>query len=287
MVHATREPAGSLVSVLLLVLTIALLPCRILYSQSSDRPQATATQAMGVPAGPGRCSVDIGGRVGSGSGVTVWIGPDCSVVPVKADPPPRPRPQASASKTASETLRVPEPTKTPSVEGTALFLSREMRHALKENAPDFRSWWSRHYLPSVMREYRLSAASAPFAVLADFNKDGVVDAALHGHDRERDLVIALLSKGDAFEVIPIERGDASSMPVGLRDDAILGEEPFGLSKYLTHVPPTRLSSPKEKAPLALDKDAFKVSQFGQASKVYYYSEGKFQSYLLDDRPAAP
>lgn len=272
----------------LCLLTFAIVVLRYgsgLAVQSPEVVRSTITHAIGIPAGPGQCLVSVGGKVQEGGAITLHIAPDCSIVPVRAEPPSQPgRPPLQSIEATAKLPQLREPTIVPTIEGTALFLSRAMRHSLEENAPDFRTWWPRHYLSSVIWNYKFSSISAPFAVLGDFNKDGVVDAALHGHDRKSDLVIVLLSKVEVFDVTALERSAAFDMPVGPRDDTGLGEEPFGLSKFLTYFPPGKLSSSREKGQLVLDRDAFRVSQLGQASKVYYFSKGNFLSYSLADQP---
>ena len=131
-----------------------------------------------------------------------------------------------------------------------------------ESLPGFRWWWPQHYASSVIQQYAFSSFSAPFAILGDFNKDGVVDAALHGHEKTRDLILVLLSVEKNFKVIEIEQDSSSWSPVW--DIA---------SKFLARVRPGKLTSPLETAPLVLVRAAFQVNQFGKNSSVYYFSKG--------------
>jgi len=79
----------------------------------------------------------------------------------------------------------------------AMELSAPMAEALNKYAPDFKQWGIADYPPEQIKHYPYSGKSLPYAVKGDFNGDGIEDVAIAGHNRDSNLVMVLISSGNA------------------------------------------------------------------------------------------
>jgi hypothetical protein len=103
-------------------------------------------------------------------------------------------------------------------------LKPAMARALDSYAPGFQRFAASEYAPRVDTTYRADG---------DFNGDSIPDVALYGHDKNRELLVVLLSAPDSsYRVVPIE-------------DRKL--EPFqsGVYIYMNTEPPGPLEIPPE------------------------------------------
>ena len=117
----------------------------------------------------------------------------------------------------------------PGVEvGYDVRLSAAMMRAVNIRHPDFKIWTRVNFDAKVLDEYEYSSRQSPSAVFGDFNNDGVIDAALFGHNKTRLEVIAVVSDsgersarmgGDQYKVVDIwmsERDEVSDDMRGVR-----------------------------------------------------------------------
>lgn len=84
--------------------------------------------------------------------------------------------------------------------------SPQMTEALSKYSPDFVMWKMEDYPPEKIKYYPYSDKSLPYAVKGDFNGDGIEDMAVAGHDKDSNLVLAILSDEKGYQVLPIRDG---------------------------------------------------------------------------------
>src|SRR5438552_444442 len=78
-------------------------------------------------------------------------------------------------------------------------LPKPMKKALDRFSPKFTVWRDRDYCSWYVKQF--TTRQAPFAVIGDFNGDGVLDVALPGHTEHEALIIAVLSKAGKFAAV--------------------------------------------------------------------------------------
>jgi hypothetical protein len=69
-------------------------------------------------------------------------------------------------------------------EGAEIVLPDPMRQALQMAFPGFQHWPLPTYEPVLMRLYKITPHQTPFAVIGDFNGDGIQDIVLAGYTAE-------------------------------------------------------------------------------------------------------
>ncbi|MFQ5792598.1 MAG: hypothetical protein ACE5JI_19170 [Acidobacteriota bacterium] len=168
-------------------------------------------------------------------------------------------------------------------------MPEKMQSALTNFNATFVPWKQSQYWPSGIADYPFSEKQAPFAVVGDFNGDGIFDVVLVGHDARNDVAVALLSKGDSFEPLEIWRaplsypekevieGPASGQPLGT-----------GLYEWLLLEPkePKKISGDRKliekpdgsREPLSLKADAFHYIVYEKGDYLYVLQGNKFVEY---------
>ena len=86
-----------------------------------------------------------------------------------------------------------------------LILPPRFEAALARYDPAFRRWQDSEFIPSVREAYSYSRRQAPFAVVGDFNSDGVLDAALLGKTGSERVLLALVDTAGSVRVSELER----------------------------------------------------------------------------------
>lgn len=146
-----------------------------------------------------------------------------------------------------------------------LALPDRMQQAIKAHEPEFRAWRQDDYVPALITLYTFRTNQAPFAAIGDFNSDEVLDLAIHGRNRQHNLILCVLSTGKGFTVKEILRTPLG--PLGERQGT-----------YLTLVPPGKIHIRWKRSPVELKTEAFEVHHFEKASILYYFSDGEFLRY---------
>lgn len=115
----------------------------------------------------------------------------------------------------------------------------EMEAAIQKSVPGFRHWKFNDYLPRIKIEFK--GNESPFAVIGDFNHDGVADAILDGADTKRSLVIAVISDDQAYRVQILEEYDRVE-PESIKD-VENGKIMTGLNSFLVFNPKNKKDDP--------------------------------------------
>src|SRR5262245_59049560 len=84
-----------------------------------------------------------------------------------------------------------------------IVLPEKMKGALNKFNSNFAVWRVEDYAPTIANadQYRDDARVAPFAVIVDVNKDGVLDVILDGHDNQKALLIGVISNREGYSVV--------------------------------------------------------------------------------------
>ena len=133
--------------------------------------------------------------------------------------------------------------------------------------------------------YRPAVRQAPFAVVGDFNGDGILDVVVDGDNRTTGRRIVLLSGPAGIQVIELAQMMRIPRSVeAARDNptAQRGGDDDGVPQGLSLVRPGIYKSVWEPTPLALKTDAFLVSFYGKAATIQYYSGERWRSYVTSD-----
>ncbi len=82
-----------------------------------------------------------------------------------------------------------------------LELPENIKKAILEFNPAFRPWELKDYSPRIRKEYKKAdPRESPFALIVDANHDGRADVIIDGHDKKRDLLVAVVSDHDQYKV---------------------------------------------------------------------------------------
>ncbi len=84
-------------------------------------------------------------------------------------------------------------------------IPKPIKTALKKWDPDFIIWKSSDYSPTLCfdKHFSTSPVLALNAGLGDFNGDGKIDAAIVGHIKNEEVVVAVLSNKSEYKVYPV------------------------------------------------------------------------------------
>lgn len=83
--------------------------------------------------------------------------------------------------------------------------------ALAAYDPEFYIWTLVAYPPEKLTQYPYSAKSMPYAVFGDYNGDGREDMVLAGHNKDANIIVALLSTGTGYHVVEVQETPGYSM----------------------------------------------------------------------------
>ena len=160
-----------------------------------------------------------------------------------------------------------------------IVLPKKMKKAIEAFNPDFEMWKLEDYTPQVVNDdhQKDNPRKLPFALIVDANKDNIPDVILDGHDKERALLIGVISENDEYRVLIIEEKKLVS-PRTI-ENMFEGKKEYGLSYYLWTLKETNETKEKNEVfmvayPQQTTTDGELVTE-GYIME-YRYSNGKFQ-----------
>lgn len=165
-----------------------------------------------------------------------------------------------------------------------IILSTLMAKALEKYSPDFKIWQAQDFIPPIRATEIVPPNQFPSCLFGDFNGDGIIDAVLMGQDKTNELVIAVLSKHNAYEITEIERFPFID-PKEIWTITEPDKKEYGLSHSLTLLTRGKVvkTFPNPSSlEITLMTDAFVIEYFEKASRLYIYKDGRFISYPLSD-----
>ncbi len=86
-----------------------------------------------------------------------------------------------------------------------LNLPRQVQALLRSYDSTFVLWRLADYDSIIQMGYEPNQHQLPFAIIGDFNGDGVDDVILDGHDTKVRLILAILSSETGYKVLELDR----------------------------------------------------------------------------------
>jgi hypothetical protein len=151
-----------------------------------------------------------------------------------------------------------------------LELGPVLLETLKAYNPTFKVWSDEDYSKDVKKHYKATKNQTLSAVVGDFNDDKMQDVILLGRTDANNVMVAVLSNKNGYEVFELGKTDLSD------------PKKNPLEIYLAYVKPKKFKSRYEDAPLVLKTEAFEKVFFAKASSLYYFKDGKFEQYITSD-----
>ena len=113
-----------------------------------------------------------------------------------------------------------------------IVLPQKMIQAIEAFNPDFEMWKMEDYTPTILHEdhQKENPQKLPFALIVDANKDNIPDVILDGHDKEKSLLIGVISNDGGYRVLTIEEKKLVS-PKTIQN-MFQGKKEYGLSYFL-------------------------------------------------------
>ena len=113
-----------------------------------------------------------------------------------------------------------------------IVLPPKMKKAIQGFNPDFEMWKLEDYSPKILNDdhQKDNPRKLPFALIVDANKDKVPDVILDGHDKEKALLIGVISENDEYRVLLIDKRKLYN-PRTI-ENIFEGKKEYGLIYYL-------------------------------------------------------
>jgi hypothetical protein len=113
-----------------------------------------------------------------------------------------------------------------------IVLPQKMKKAIEAFNPDFEMWKLEDYTPTILKEdhQKHNPQKLPFALIVDANEDNMPDVILDGHDKEKCLLIGVISNNGGYRVLTIEEKKLVS-PRTIQN-MFQGKKEYGLSYFL-------------------------------------------------------
>ncbi len=132
--------------------------------------------------------------------------------------------------------------------------------------------------------FQVTDRQALFAVVGDFNGDGVQDVVVDGDNGREGARLLIMSDGAGFRVERLH--PLGVVPATIRrfrsQPRAADQGDLGVGQGLSLVEPGTITSHWEDGPLVLSTDAFIVSHFEKAGTLYYYRNGRWHQYTISD-----
>ena len=150
-----------------------------------------------------------------------------------------------------------------------LSLPPATKAAIERAVPGFKAWRFADYDSDVRQFYLFAMREAPWAVIGDFNGDGVDDVVIDGHTATNELRIVVLSHSGESRVLTLEAG---------------GRTPNTGSRYevLQFVAPGKVGTNFSDDSKLIFTDAFNVYFWEKAGTMYYWEGDHFSPFGTSD-----
>lgn len=248
-----RIPSGLLVG---LCLTVALTGCAEQSSDGAEQPGAPPESSR-PPASDSAAPPSPDGRSESGPDSQNWDSTAVSAPPIDDA-------QASEIQLAS------------AVGVWRLVLPAEASAALRARVPSFMAWTALHYWRAIVEYgfFEFNQSQAMFAVVGDFNGDGVSDAVVDGRAGSDALRMLLVSTEDGYTLSELARRPLTP-----------GEATFTEAiEFLSLASPGEYSEPAYLGARSVNlaADGFVVTYFEKGATLHYLRDGRWQELTLSD-----
>jgi hypothetical protein len=164
-----------------------------------------------------------------------------------------------------------------------IVLPQKMKKAIQGFNPDFEMWKFEDYTPTILNEdhEENNPRKLPFALIVDANKDNIPDVILDGHDKERALLVGVISENDEYRVLIIQEKKLVS-PRTI-ENMFEGKKEYGLSYYLWTLKETTETKQKNEVfmigyPQQTTADGELLNDGSIVT--YRYLNGKFEAQYL-------
>jgi hypothetical protein len=113
-----------------------------------------------------------------------------------------------------------------------LVIPKKMHSAIQKTCPKFILWKTSDYTDKILKSLidDHDSRRAPFALIVDVNKDGILDVILDGHDDKDSLLICVLSEGKVFKTVIITKEQLIN-PKDI-ENINLGKKEYGINYFL-------------------------------------------------------
>lgn len=131
----------------------------------------------------------------------------------KADTAGSPPQSGGAPSIQAIAIPSPAPATPPAISGNIKdkTLPNAVIMALATHDPEFHAWTLAAYPPEKLTQYPYSEKSMPYAVSGDYNGDGKEDMVLAGHNKDANIIVALISTGTGYHVVEVQKTPCYSM----------------------------------------------------------------------------
>ena len=117
-------------------------------------------------------------------------------------------PQSGGVPSVQEEATLPQALNTPPLSPEDVkdkTLPDAITEALTVYDPEFHTWALATYPPEKLTNYPYSAKSMPYAVSGDYNGDGMEDMILAGHNKNANIIVALISTATGYRVVEVQK----------------------------------------------------------------------------------
>lgn len=163
-----------------------------------------------------------------------------------------------------------------------LDVPQEMRAELAVKVPQFHMLADSDFLPSIIAELpqlRQQGVQLLWAVIGDFDGNGLNDVALIGHVADQAKFVLVFTKPTGYEFHIYDTGAFNPHEwYGVGNNKV----EYGQWAYLRKIPRGTITSPYEEQPLELAGDAFETVMWGKAAVLQYWKDGELKRYITSD-----
>jgi len=171
--------------------------------------------------------------------------------------------------TSATVLAAQGPRITPVGKDYELSLPPATKAAIERAAPSFKPWRLTDYHSDVRQAYLFTMREAPWAVVGDFNGDGVDDVVIDGYTATKELRIVVLSHSGGSQVLTLEAG-ARTPNTGSRYEV------------LQFVAPGKVGTNFSDDSKLIFTDAFNVYFWEKAGAMFYWEGDHFSLFGTSD-----